>query len=432
MSVLKQDRTTEALLDDEKKSDTAFDPEKIIRDFPILERRIGSKRLVYLDNAATTQKPQSVITALESYYSRTNANVHRGLHTLAEEATAAFEETRKKIADFIGGVKAEEIIYTGNATESINLVAHSWGRRNINRGDRIVLTEMEHHANLVPWIVLARETGAELKYIPIDDEGLLDLADLDKIISPNTKIVAITQMSNVLGTINPVDEITRIAHDKGSLVLVDGAQSVPHLPVNVKTIDADFFVFSAHKMLGPTGIGVLYGKESILNDMEPFLYGGEMINEVRYDYADWASLPWKFEAGTPNIAGAIGFSPALDYLNEIGMDKVRRHEMELTSYALNKLSELNHIEIFGPRNIEYRGGAISFMDDAIHPHDLATFLDSHGIAIRAGHHCAQPLMNRVGVVATARASLYIYNTKTDIDNLIDGLIAARRYFAHER
>ncbi len=429
---MKQDRTIEAILGDRKTLDAAFDPEKIIQDFPILERRIGSKRLVYLDNAATTQKPQSVIKALENYYRKTNANVHRGLHTLAEEATAVFEESRKKIADFIGGVKTEEIIYTGNATEAINLVAHSWGRRNIKKGDRIVLTEMEHHANLVPWIVLARETGAELKYIPIDDEGLLDLADLDKIISPNTKIVAVTQMSNVLGTINPVDEITRIAHDKGSLVLVDGAQSAPHLPVNVKMLDADFFVFSAHKMLGPTGIGVLFGKESILNDMEPFLYGGEMINEVRYDYADWASLPWKFEAGTPNIAGAIGFSPALDYLNEIGMDKVRQHEMELTSYALNKLSELDHIKIFGPGNIEYRGGAISFIDDSIHPHDLATFLDSHGIAIRAGHHCAQPLMKRLGVVATARASLYIYNTRTDIDSLIDALIAARKYFTHEQ
>ncbi len=417
---------------DKKSLGKAFDPGRIIRDFPILDRRIGSNRLVYLDNAATTQKPRSVIAALENYYSNTNANVHRGLHTLAEEATTAFEETRKKIADFIGGVKTEEVVYTRNATEAINLVAHSWGRRNIKKGDRIILTEMEHHANLVPWIALSKETGAELKYIPIDDSGMLDLADLDKIVSPNTKIVAITQMSNVLATINPVDEIARIAHANGSLVLVDGAQSAPHLPVNVKTIDADFFVFSAHKMLGPTGIGVLYGKESLLNDMEPFLYGGEMINEVRYDYADWTTLPWKFEAGTPNIAGAIGFSPALDYLSGIGMDRVRRHEMELTSYALDKLSELDHIKIFGPRDIENRGGAISFVDDLIHPHDLATFLDSHGVAIRAGHLCAQPLMRRLGVVAAARASIYIYNTEDDIDKLIDALIAARRYFSHER
>jgi len=426
---LKQDRSIETLLGNEETLDTAFDPKKIIQDFPILNRRIGSRRLVYLDNAATTQKPQSVITALEDYYSNTNANVHRGLHTLAEEATAAFEETRKKIADFIGGVKTEEVIYTRNATEAINLIAYSWGRRNIKKGDRIVLTEMEHHANLVPWIALARQTGAELEYIPIDDNGVLDLADLDKIISANTKIVAVTQMSNVLGTINPVDEIARMAHDKGSLVLMDGAQSVAHLPVDVTTLDADFLVFSAHKMLGPTGIGVLYGKESILNDMEPFLYGGEMINEVRYDHADWAELPWKFEAGTPNIAGAISFSPALDYLSSIGMDRIRRHEMELTSYALNRLSELDHIKVFGPRNIEHRGGAISFIDNMIHPHDLATFLDSHGIAIRAGHHCAQPLMKRLGVLATARASSYIYNTKDDMDKLIDALIAARRYFA---
>lgn len=413
---------------DEKKTDTAFDPGKIIRDFPILNRRIGSHRLVYLDNAATTQKPQSVISAMENYYSNTNANIHRGLHTLAEEATAAFEDARKKIADFVGGVKTEEVIYTRNATEAINLVAYSWGRQNIKKGDRIVLTEMEHHANLVPWISLAKETGAELKYIPIDDSGLLDLADLDKIISINTKIVAVTQMSNVLGTINPVDEIARFAHANGSLILVDGAQSTPHMPVNIKMLNADFFVFSAHKMLGPTGIGVLYGKESILNDMEPFLFGGEMINEVRYDYADWASLPWKFEAGTPNIAGAISFSPALDYLNGTGMDNVRRHEMQLTSYALNRLSVLDHIKIFGPRNVELRGGALSFIDDSIHPHDLATFLDSRGIAIRAGHHCAQPLMKRLGVVSTARASFYIYNTKDDIDELFNALIAARRYF----
>jgi cysteine desulfurase/selenocysteine lyase len=426
---LEQDKILETALDAEDKLSTVFDPNKIIHDFPILRRKIGSKRLVYLDNAATTQKPQSVITALENYYSNTNANVHRGLHTLAEEATTAFEATRKKIADFIGGVRTEEVIYTRNATEAINLVAYSWGRRNIKKGDRIVLTEMEHHANLVPWISLARETGAELKYIPIDDNGELDFADLDKIISANTKIVAVTQMSNVLGTINPLNEIIRTAHANGSLVLVDGAQSAPHIPVDVKALDADFFVFSAHKMLGPTGIGVLYGRESILHEMEPFQYGGEMINEVRYNYADWAELPWKFEAGTPNIAGAIGFSPALDYLTGIGMDRVRRHEMELTSYALKRLSELDHIKIFGPRDIKHRGSAISFIDNMIHPHDLATFLDSRGIAIRAGHLCAQPLMKRLGVTATARASFYVYNTKDDIDELTNALIAARRYFA---
>lgn len=408
-----------------------FDPAVIREDFPIFRRRIGSNALVYLDNAATTQKPRQVIAALEEYYSRTNANVHRGLHTLAEEATAVFETTRKKVAEFIGDVRTEEIIYTRNATEAINLVVHSWGRKNIVKGDRIVLTEMEHHANLVPWIVLARETGAELRYIPIDESGLLDLEDIDDIISPNTKIVAVAHMSNVLGTINPVSDISRLAHDRGSLILVDGAQSAPHMPVDVRNLDADFFVFSAHKMLGPTGVGFLYGKESILNEMEPFLYGGEMINEVRYDYADWTSLPWKFEAGTPNIAGAAGFSAAIDYLNTIGMSAVRQHEEEVTYYALDRLAGLPNIKIFGPLDEAKRGGVISFNDKFIHSHDLATYLDSLGIAVRAGHHCAQPLMKRLGVTATARASIYIYNTKDDIDNLIDGLVAARRYFRSE-
>lgn len=409
----------------------ALDAGSIMDDFPILRRKIGSGRLVYLDNAATSQKPTSVIRALQDYYTNTNANVHRGLHTLAEEATAAFELTRKKVADFIGNVKSEEIIYTRNATEAINLVVYSWGRRNIGNGDRIVLTEMEHHANLVPWIVLARESGAELRYIPIDDRGLLDLDRIDDVISSNTRIVAVTQMSNVLGTINPVGEIARLAHDRGSLVLIDGAQSVPHLPVDVNSMDADFFVFSAHKMLGPTGLGFLFGKESILNDMEPFQYGGEMINEVRYDYADWTSLPWKFEAGTPNIAGAIAFSAALDYLNRIGMAAVRKHESDLASYALDRLTALPGITVFGPLEPDKRGGVISFNDGSVHPHDLATYLDSRGIAIRAGHHCAQPLMRRLGVVATARASLYIYNTEDDVDHLIDGIVAARRYFGNE-
>jgi len=408
-----------------------FDVDKIRNDFPILKRKIGNNPLVYLDSAATTQKPVQVISALNDYYTKTNSNVHRGLHTLAEESTSAFEETRRKIADFIGGVKTEEIIYTRNATEAINLVAYSWGRKNIKKGDRIVLTEMEHHANLVPWIALAKETGAELKYIPIDDNYRLRLNEIDGIISANTKLVAMTHMSNVLGTINPVEEIGRLAHAKGAVFLVDGAQSAPHLPIDIKSIDADFYAFSAHKMLGPTGIGVLYGKESILNRMEPFIYGGEMISEVRYDFADWNDLPWKFEAGTPNIAGAVGFSPALDYLSNIGMDLVRDHELELTSYTIARLSELDSIKIIGPKDTDMRGGAISFIDRDIHPHDLATFLDSRGIAVRAGHHCAQPLMKRLGLVATARASVYIYNTKAEIDRLTNVLREARRYFCDE-
>ncbi|UCC81388.1 MAG: cysteine desulfurase [Candidatus Zixiibacteriota bacterium] len=408
-----------------------MNPEMIKADFPILSRRIGDRPLVYLDNAATTHKPESVISAMDEYYRKMNSNVHRGLHTLAEESTAAFEWTRKKIAAFIGGVETEEIIYTRNATEAINLVAYSWGRKNIRKGDRIVLTEMEHHANLVPWIALAKETGAELKYIPIDDNYRLDLNNIDKIISDNTRLVSITHMSNVLGTINPVEEIGQTAHSKGALFLVDGAQSVPHMPVDVKAIDADFYAFSAHKMLGPTGIGVLYGKESILNEMEPFIYGGEMISEVRYDFADWNDLPWKFEGGTPNIAGAVGFSPALDYLSDLGMDNIRNHEIELTAYTIAKLSDLKSIKIIGPHDTCMRGGAISFIDKDIHPHDLATFLDSRGIAVRAGHHCAQPLMKRLGLTATARASIYIYNTPEDIDKLVKTLREARRYFCNE-
>jgi cysteine desulfurase/selenocysteine lyase len=405
-----------------------FDPKIIRADFPILSRKIHGKRLVYLDNAATTQKPQSVIQAIDTYYRNHNANVHRGMHTLAEEATAALENSRQKVANFTGGVKTQEIIFTRNCTEAINLVAYSWGRSNLKAGDRIVLTEMEHHANLVPWIALSRKTGAELKFIPIDSQGHLDLRDLKDIVSSATKIVAVTHMSNVLGTINPIEEIIELAHRRGALALIDAAQSIPHMPVNVKEIDADFVAFSAHKMLGPTGIGVLYGREHILDEMEPFIYGGDMIREVHFDSATWNDLPWKFEAGTPNIGGAVAFAPALEYLLGLGMDNVRRHEIELTAYAMERLNSLGSIKIFGPTATEDRGGAVSFLDENIHPHDLATILDAHGVAIRAGHHCAQPLMRRLGVVATARASFYIYNTKDDIDRLIEALGAARRFF----
>ncbi len=405
-----------------------LNPEEIKGDFPILSREVHGKKLVYLDNAATTQKPISVIKAIGDYYLNTNANVHRGLHELAEEATVSYEASRVKVGRFIGAAKAEEIVFTRNCTEAINLVAYSWGRRNIGPGDRIVVTEMEHHSNLVPWIMLAKQTGAELKYLRITDDGYLDLSDMDDIVSSNTKLVAVTQMSNVLGTINPVDVIISLAHERGALALVDAAQSAPHMPINVRELDADFLAFSAHKMLGPTGIGVLYGKEAILNEMEPFLYGGEMIREVARDKATWNEIPWKFEAGTPNIADAIAFSPALDYLSNLGMDAVRQHEMELTSYALERIGELESIKVFGPSDVKDRGGVISFFDRDIHPHDLATVLDSHGVAIRAGHHCAQVLMRRLGVPATARASLYIYNTKDDIDRLIEALKAARRYF----
>jgi cysteine desulfurase/selenocysteine lyase len=407
-----------------------FDPALIKKDFPILSRQIKGHRLVYLDNAATTQKPLSVINAIDEYYRSHNANVHRGLHTLAEEATSAYEATRGKIAEFIGGVKPSEIIYTRGTTESINLVAYCWGRANVGPHDRIVITQMEHHANLVPWLMLAKRAHAELEYIPIDKDGYLNLENIDEIINGRTKIVALTQMSNVLGTINPVDRIIERAHKVGAVVLVDGAQAMPHMPVNVKSLDADFYAFSAHKMLGPTGIGVLSGKERLLEEMDPFEYGGEMISKVQYDLAEWNVLPYKFEAGTPDIAGAYGFAPALDYLNKLGMDAVRYHEMELTAYALEKLRELKFVKVFGPQDVYHRGGAISFKMQDIHPHDLATVLDSYGIAVRAGHHCAQPLTTLLGEISTTRASFYIYNTQEDVDELVNGLIAAQRYFGH--
>ena len=414
-----------------EKDNCTFNPEALKRDFPILSREINGKPLIYLDSAATTQKPLSVLDSLESYYRNHNANVHRGLHTLAEEATVAFEATRDKVAQFIGGVKREEIIYTRNATEAINLVALSWGERNIHKGDRIVITEMEHHANLVPWIMLSKKTGAELVYIPIDNEGFLKLDNINEIISPSTRLVALTHMSNVLGTINPVEEIIALGHKRGAVVLVDGAQSVPHMPVDVRAMDADFLAFSAHKMLGPTGLGILYGKEHLLNEMEPVTFGGEMISDVQFDSVKWNILPWKFEAGTPHIAGAVAFGAALDYLDKLGMDNIRRHEMELTAYALEKLAELDYIKIFGPKDVRFRGGAVSFVDKDIHPHDLATFLDSLGIAVRAGHHCAQPLTRLLGVSATTRASFYLYNTKDDIDALINALKESRRYFHYD-
>ncbi|MDP8206654.1 MAG: cysteine desulfurase [Candidatus Electryonea clarkiae] len=408
---------------------TVLDPRQIQMDFPLLSRRINGTHLVYLDNAATTQKPESVLKALNDYYTNHNANVHRGLHTLADEATRIYENTRDTVAEFIGGVKREEIIFTGGATEAINLVAYSWGMDNLKPGDRILLTEMEHHANLVPWIRIAKQTGAELDYIPFDDSGCLIIDDLDSLITDNTKIVAVTQMSNVFGTINPVQEIIEMAHQKGALVLIDAAQSVPHMPVNVLELDADFLVFSAHKMLGPTGVGVLYGKQELLESMEPFHSGGEMINEVTWDNATWAELPHKFEAGTPNIAGVAGFQAAIEYLDHIGMDAVRHHEKVITKYALDQMSELEFINIIGPKDVNIRGGAISFTGAGLlHPHDIAQVLDSHGIAVRAGHHCAQPLHRKLGVGSSARASFYIYNTNDDVDAFIEGLIAVKDYF----
>jgi cysteine desulfurase/selenocysteine lyase len=406
----------------------ALDTDRIKADFPILRQQVHGKRLVYLDNAATSQKPQAVIDALVNYYCKYNANIHRGIHALAQEATEAYETTRRRVAAFLGGVDPEEIIFTSGATEAINLVAYSWGETNINEGDEIVLTEMEHHANLVPWVILAQKKKAVVKRIPLTICGHLDLSDIDKIITPRTRLVALTHMSNVLGTINPVTEIAALARRQGAVVLADGAQAAPHLPVNVKELGVDFYALSAHKMLGPTGVGVLYGRRELLENMPPFIMGGEMIRRVAFERITWNDLPHKFEAGTPNIANVIAFKAALDYLDDLGMDNVRAHEVALTRYAVERLSALEGFEIQGPREYDQRGAAVSFTHKSIHPHDIGTFLDSQGIAIRAGHHCAQTLMRTMGKVATARASLYIYNDEKDVDALVGALVDMRSFF----
>ncbi len=407
----------------------SYDIDAIRLDFPILERQIHGRTLVYLDNAATTQKPRSVIDALVHYYEHYNANIHRGLHTMAEEATAAYEQARLKTGRFINAQHAEqEIIFTRNTTESINLVANAWGRKFLKPGDEILFTAMEHHSNLVPWQLIALATGAKVRYIEIDDEGKLIWDDVLAKINDRTKIVAITQMSNVLGTINPIKEITALAHNAGAIVVVDGAQSVPHMPVDVQDLDCDFLAFSAHKMLGPTGVGVLYGKRDQLNAMDPFLGGGEMIKRVTYEESTYADLPNKYEAGTPNIADVIAFGAAIDYLDALGMDAVREHEIEITQYAIDALSAVEGVTIYGPKDAHDKGGAVTFNYGDIHPHDLSQVLDQQAIAIRAGHHCAQPLMRRLDCVATARASFYIYNRKDEVDALVDGLGAADKIF----
>lgn len=409
-------------------SDGSLDVARIKRDFPILNQQVHGHRLVYLDNAATSQKPQSVIDAITAYYKRQNANIHRGLHFLAEEATAAYEHTREHVAQFLGGVDRREIIFTRGTTEGINLLAYTWGEENIGESDEIVITEMEHHANLVPWVMLAQRKGATLKRIPLTLCGHLDLSNIDEIITPRCKLLALSHMSNVLGTINPVADLAEKAHQVGALVLGDGAQAAPHMPVNVKDLNVDFYSLSSHKMLGPTGVGVLYGRAELLDRMPPFNFGGEMIEQVSFDKITWAELPHKFEAGTPDIANVVAFDAALTYLEQLGMENIRRHEIELTAYAMGRLSELEGLEVQGPREAEQRGGAISFVDPNIHPHDISTFLDSRGIAIRAGHHCCQPLMRLMGIVATARASLYVYNDETDVNALVEALKEMRSYF----
>ena len=408
-----------------------LDANKIREDFPVLSRQVYGKPLVYLDNAATSQKPRSVIQRLVDYYEGYNSNVHRGVHALSMEATDRFEEARQKVARFIKAESHESIIWTRNTTESINLVANTWAIDHIKAGDEIVLTQMEHHSNLVPWQKVAQEKDAVLRFLPIAEDGTLNLEEVDSIINPRTRLVSIVHMSNSVGTINPVKELAARARAVGAAVAIDGAQSVPHLPVDVRDLDCDFLAFSGHKMLGPTGIGVLYVKPEVLEQMEPFLRGGEMVMEVWYDRATWNEPPMRFEAGTPNIADAIAMGAAIDYLEALGMDNVREHEIQLTRYALEAFKELEEVEVFGPRDPNVRGGIITFHSDEVHPHDLGTVLDRQGIAIRTGHHCNMPLMRTLGVVATARASFYIYNTEEEVDLLVDGLKQALRYFVHE-
>lgn len=409
--------------------DTALDVERLRSDFPILLRKIHGHPLVYLDNAATTQKPMSVIMAMTAYYERTNANVHRGVHTLSEEATSQMEESRRKVARFINADTPATIIFTRNTTESINLVAHGWARKYLQKGDAILLTEMEHHSNLVPWQMLAQECGVTLRFIPVTPQGELDLSTLDTLLTPQVKLVSVVHVSNVLGTINPLEELIRRAHAVGALCLVDGAQSVPHLPVDVQALDCDFLAFSAHKMVGPTGLGVLWGRRQLLEDMNPFLGGGDMIREVWLDRFTPNELPYKFEAGTPNITGAVAFGAALDYLSRIGLPALHRHEQELTVLALRRLKEeFPDIHLYGPEDVSRRSGVVSFNLPGAHPHDVGTLLDREGIAIRAGHHCAQPLMRRFKVAGTARASFYLYNTPAEVEVLVNGLRAVRRLF----
>lgn len=407
---------------------SALDVNAIRSDFPILEREVYGKRLVYLDNAATSQKPRQVIDALVRYYESYNANIHRAVHALGEEATAAYEEAREKVARFIGAPSSESVIFTRNTTEAINLVAYAWGRANVGEGDEIILTQMEHHSNLIPWQQLAAEKGAAIRYIEIKPDGTLELGDLSALFSGRTKLLAMPHVSNSLGTINPVEEIVAEARKRGVTTLIDGAQAMPHMPVDVQAVGADFYAFSAHKMLGPTGVGVLYARRELLEEMAPFLGGGEMILKVTFEGATWNDLPWKFEAGTPNIADVIAFGAAIDYLDALGMDKVRRHEVEVTTYALERLRGLDDVTLYGPDDPEQRGGVVSFNFGDLHPHDVGTILDRHGVAIRAGHHCTQPLMRRLGVTGTARASFYIYNTQDEVDALIEGLKAARDFF----
>ncbi|MBF2506813.1 cysteine desulfurase [Listeria welshimeri] len=405
-----------------------IDIQKIRADFPILDQEINEKPLAYLDNAATTQKPKQVIEALTHYYEFDNANVHRGVHTLAARATDAYESARVKVAKFIHAREVAEIIFTRGTTSAINLVVDSYAEANIEAGDEIVISYLEHHSNLIPWQQLAKRKGAVLKYIELEEDGTISVEQAKKTIGEKTKIVALAHVSNVLGTITPIREIAAIAHKFGAVILVDGAQAVPHMEVNVVDLDADFYAFSGHKMMAPTGIGALYGKRELLDAMEPTEFGGEMIDFVELYDSTWKELPWKFEAGTPIIGGAIALGAAIDYLAEVGLANIHAHEQELVGYAIDEMSKIEGITIYGPKDASKRCGLVTFNLEGAHPHDIATILDEDGIAIRAGHHCAQPLMKWLDVSSTARASFYIYNTKEEIDALIDGLKLTKEYF----
>jgi len=406
----------------------ALNVAKIRAEFPILKRKIGGKPLVYLDNAATSQKPKVVIAAIDRYYREYNANVHRGVHRLSEEATIAFEQSREKFARFIGAKTAKEIVFVRNATEALNLVSLSWARANLRSGDRILLTEMEHHSNIVPWQMLAKERGLKIDYVGIRDDGILDWEHFEQLIGQRPKVLSLAHVSNALGTINPVRQMAREAHKAGAAVIVDAAQSVPHMPVDVTDLECDFLAASGHKMLAPTGTGMLYGRQDLLERMEPLMGGGEMIKEVHFQDARWNDLPWKFEAGTPNIEGVIGLGAAVDYLTKLGMQNVREHEKDITRYAVERMTGVKDLVLYGTKEIDKRGAVISFNLGDIHAHDLATILDLQGIAIRSGQHCAQPLMERLRVPATSRASFYIYNTRREVDILVRALEKARKTF----
>ena len=400
---------------------------EIRKQFPILDQKVNGKQLVYFDSAATSQKPIQVIETLERYYKEYNSNVHRGVHTLGTKATDAYEGAREKVRKFINAKSMEEIIFTRGTTTALNTVAASYGLENVKEGDEIVISYMEHHSNIIPWQQVAKKTGATLKYLPLQPDGTISIEDARQTITPNTKIVSIMYVSNVLGTINPVKEIGAIAHENGAIMVVDGAQSTPHMKVDVQDLNCDFYALSAHKMCGPTGIGVLYGKKELLNNMEPIEFGGEMIDFVDLQESTWKELPWKFEAGTPIIGNAIGLGAAIDFLEEIGLDNIEKHEHELAQYALERLSEVDGVTIYGPK---HRAGLVTFNIEDVHPHDVATVLDVEGIAVRAGHHCAQPLMKWLKASSTARARFYLYNTKEEIDTFVESLIKTKEYFTN--